>query len=62
MAESGDNAVDEWIWSREQEVSNHRPPVVAVRGKLVFKEVDPGSLVFALAKVVAPVVERDLTG
>ena len=59
MSKASDDTIDEWIRTRKQKISDHRPPIVAMRRKLVFKEIDPRSLVVALAKEVAPVVERD---
>jgi hypothetical protein len=62
MAKSGDSAVDKWIWTREHEFSNNRPPIIAMPNKLVFKKVNEGTLVVALAEEVPPVVKRNLAG
>jgi hypothetical protein len=44
----------------EEECGNYGFPVVAVQDKLIFKEVDPCSLIVAFAEKVAIVVEGDL--
>jgi len=45
----------------EEECGNYGFPVVAVQDKLIFKEVDPCSLIVMFAEKVAIIVEGDLT-
>ena len=59
MAQSRNDAIDQWLLALEQELADHGFPVVGVSGELVFEEVDEGALVVAFAEEVAPVVESD---